>query len=343
MSGIARKLMGVTKGDDVDPDLVLVFDTTLEPGTTVSVPLGGSVDVVIDWGDGLSDSYTTIGLKTHTYVAEGEYEVRVSGSLTGFGENFFRPNLTKCLSFGNLGLTNLSSAFMNCANFTEAPATLPAGVTNMSSMFFGTSSFNQNIGGWDTSSVTNMFSMFRNSLFNNGGSADINDWDTSSVTDMSRMFWISTSFNQNIGGWDTSSVTDMSSMFRDASFNNGGSADINDWDTSSVTNMAVMFFNATSFNQNIGGWDTSSVTDMSFMFFLATSFNQNIGGWDMGAVFSADSMFESANSFNQDLSGITTGLTAQPTSFSFDANATFANNANGLKPFLADGVTQINT
>jgi hypothetical protein len=36
-------------------------------------------------------------------------------------------------------------------------------------------------------------------------------------------------------------------------------------------------------------------------------------------------------------------MTAQPTLFSSGANATFANNANGLKPFLAGGVTQINT
>jgi len=38
-----------------------------------------------------------------------------------------------------------------------------------------------------------------------------------------------------------------------------------------------------------------------------------------------------------------TGLTAQPTNFSTSANATFANNANGLKPYLSGGVTQINT
>ena len=38
---------------------------------------------------------------------------------------------------------------------------------------------------------------------------DIGGWDTSSVTDMSRMFSGADAFNQDIGGWDTSSVTDM--------------------------------------------------------------------------------------------------------------------------------------
>ncbi len=54
-------------------------------------------------------------------------------------------------------------------------------------------------------------------------------------------------------------------------------------------------------------------------------------------------MFLGATAFNQDLSGMVTGLTAQPANFSLSANATFADNANGLKPFLSDGVTQINT
>jgi surface protein len=344
MSGIARKLMGVSKGDDVDPDLVLVFDTTLATGTTVTVPLAGTVDVVIDWGDGTSEAFTTIGNKTHTYAAEGEYTVRVSGSLTAFGANVSRPNLTKCLSFGDLGITSFANGFRACANLTEVPSVLPSSVTIMSSMLQNTTNFNQDIGGWNTSSVTTMNSMFSGA----------------------------TSFNQNIGGWDVSNVTNMSTMFSSAAnFNNGGSGDINAWNVSAVTTMASMFQTASSFNQNIGGWNTSSVTTMVSMFLNANSFNQNIGSWDtssvtnmsnmlrstsfnnggsgdigtwdMAAVTNANSMFQSATAFNQDLSGITTGLTAQPTNFSTGANATFANNANGLKPFLADGVTQINT
>jgi len=39
---------------------------------------------------------------------------------------------------------------------------------------------------------------------------DIGSWDVSSVTDMAVMFRGTTSFNQDIGSWDVSSVTNMS-------------------------------------------------------------------------------------------------------------------------------------
>ena len=39
---------------------------------------------------------------------------------------------------------------------------------------------------------------------------DIGNWDVSNVTDMSFMFTNATSFNQDIGNWDVSNVTDMS-------------------------------------------------------------------------------------------------------------------------------------
>ena len=149
-------------------------------------------------------------------------------------------------------------------------------VTNMSAMFYNSSAFNQDIGNWDVSSVIDMTQMFYNSAFNQ----DIGNWDTSSVTEMTWMFRDNSAFNQDIGNWDVSSVIDMGQMFYHSAFNQ----DIGNWNTSSVTNMRFMFGNDTAFNQDIGNWDVSSVIDMRGMFNDNTAFNQDIGNWDVDGV-----------------------------------------------------------
>ena len=42
---------------------------------------------------------------------------------------------------------------------------------------------------------------------------NIGQWDVSKVTDMSVMFYAATSFNQDISAWDVSEVTSMYQMF----------------------------------------------------------------------------------------------------------------------------------
>lgn len=236
----------------------------------------------IDWGDGESEQLSVNGQfsKEHNYAAPGEVTITIS-KVTGdlkfgvfaidtYGD--LKRYVQEIKAFGPLGVGN--SAFRNASNFTKvSQVDIPRSdlLTSLNNVFGCATSFNDDIG----------------------------NWDTSNVNDLSQTFHIASKFNQDIGKWDTSNVRRLDSTFRRAiAFNQ----DIGNWDTSKVTNMFQVFDQAKAFNQDIGKWNTSNVTTMDKMFNAATAFNQDIGKWDTSNVQAMYTMFQYAKSFDQDLS-----------------------------------------
>lgn len=220
--------------------------------------------------------------------------------------------------------TTLRRMFENCAAFNSALlwGSTTSNVVDIVGMFDGCPVFNQNITGWDMSSLDNMFETFKDTgAFNQ----NIGLWTTPVLRVMSSTFRNAAAFNQPIGTLDVSNVVSFESCFQNSVFNQS----LSGWDVSSCTNMRSMFqsntvfnsallwgstvqnvqefnnmFNgATAFNQNISGWNVSGAQQFSRTFFGATSFNQNISGWNISACFSLFEMFNGATAFNQDLSG----------------------------------------
>ena len=299
----------------VDQNLVLEIDSTVigpvdvdsvsaaDDSFVYELGLFGEVDVHVDWGDGSFDDVGATGPFPHTYATSGEYTITVSGSLTGFGQDFFKfgqplvgaQYLRAVRSFGELGITALTFTFNSSTHLIDVPSTLPTTVTNTAGMFENASSFNGDVSGWDTGLVTNTFGMFAGASSFNG---DVSGWDTGLVTNMSYMFYDASSFSGDVNNWDTGLVSDMSNMFEGASSFNQS---LNNWDTGLVSNMSFMFYEASSFNGDVSGWDTGLVTNMRYMFYEASSFNQSVSAWDTGLVSDMRYMFYEASSFNQSL------------------------------------------
>jgi len=238
----------------------------------------GTCDFKILWGD---EGHTDFGRasrvtdctdernRTHRYAELGTYHVRIAGTYDGWGhdiDDHSEPiggeaaRLQGVISFGPVGLTRAAFSGIGDSFFTKDDVPDASKWHEASYLFCGSEDFNQDIGRWDTSNVTNMQGMF---LTVGAFNQDIGRWDTSNVMNMSGMFMGTSAFNQDIGRWDTSNVTNMSGMFHGAE----------------------------AFNRDIGRWNTLTVTDMSDMFSWAEVFNRDLSSWKLNPEVNLEEIF----------------------------------------------------
>lgn len=183
-----------------------------------------------------------------------------------------KDKITAVTSWGNqfrvAGWGRLVRTFANCVNLVSIPGNLDTsgiGITNPLALylpFTGADSFTGDTTSWNFSGATSLSfqGLFRNApSFNQ----NIGGWDTSSVYNMTDTFYDATSFNQNLSSWDTSSVTDMNYTFRDATAFDQSLAS---WDISSLagTGMVEMLYNCgmstANYDATLIGWEGQAST-----------------------------------------------------------------------------------
>ena len=114
--------------------MVLEFDIAT-PGTQIHLPLYGTVNVRVDWGDGSPiQTVVTQGPVSYTYFTPGVKTVTITGALSRFGgtsQTFDNVRLTRVLSWDGLGITSFYTAFRGAILLTHVPLTLPSSVTDL--------------------------------------------------------------------------------------------------------------------------------------------------------------------------------------------------------------------
>lgn len=296
----------------IDPLFKMTVDTTQagSASDTFVLPLQSTVNnFVVNWGDGSSETVTTVTSVSHTYASSGTYQITFSGSFSGikFNNTGDKLKLSSIDNWGTNQWTSIGSAFWGCSNmvgtYSDSPDT--SSVLLMDYAFRGCSIFNSPLA-LDTSSATSMRAMF-------WACTNFNqplNFNTQNVIDLSYMMYVCVSFNQPIN-FNTSNATDTQWMFKGCSILNSS---FNLSDTSNVTTMSQMFSGCSLFNQVIN-FDMASVIVSTSMFYNCINFNQVIT-FNAPVLSIANSMFERCYALDQPIS-LTTSSSLTNTSRMF--------------------------
>jgi hypothetical protein len=225
-----------------------------------------------------------VTLMNSMFQAQPEFNQDISTKVVTVGSNTYTAwdtlNVTNMQAILNAGTGNIGQFNQNIGNWNASKVTTMAGMFQAQPEFnqdistkvvtVGSNTYTA----WDTLNVTNMQAILNAGTGNIGQfNQNIGNWNASKVTNMSSMFQIQANFNQDIStkvvtvgastytAWDTLNATNISYMFFIIDgFIGSFNQNINNWNTIKVTNMTSMFSNQKAFNQLIDNWNVSLVT-----------------------------------------------------------------------------------
>ncbi len=134
-------------------DFIMTVRTT-SANEEVGIPTSGNIVCTINWGDGTIESFDTSNTTSyHTYIAAGDYVVRISGEVgeIDYGNSGTNQHPIHVHNLGDLNYTSHKEMFKNCKNLVS----FTTGYTkyngnNISYMFRGCSALKYvNVKGFD--------------------------------------------------------------------------------------------------------------------------------------------------------------------------------------------------
>ena len=189
-----------------------------------------------------------------------------------------------------------SGMFSNCASLTSfdfVQSWNTSSVTNMASMFAGCTGITSlDVSNFDMSNVTSIAGMF-NGCSNLATLTLFNLPSPNQVVNMSSLFKGCSKLTQlPISNWDVSSVTNMSSMFSNCKLLNN--LDLSAWNSVNVTTMKEMFNHCDALTDlNVRGLDTDSCTDMEYMCAYCPFATIDVSTWNVSNVTNLSYLFYS--------------------------------------------------
>lgn len=186
------------------------FTFTTTVNATVSIANPSAEEITVDWGDGTRVTSTDTSF-THTFSDGVGHSVKVGIASVDLPSLTVAGGVTEVTSWygGNQPSVKFGNATVS-TQLTKVPTQPPVGWSDAEYMFQNCPVFNQDISGWDVSSITSFRGMFKNATAFN---QNISGWDVSAATNMDEMFSGASTFNQDIVLWCVSGVTSEPANF----------------------------------------------------------------------------------------------------------------------------------
>lgn len=262
-------------GGSASSSFDFVMRTTAD-NETITIPLTGTNDCNIDWGDGNVEDFTTIN-PSHVYATPGDHPISISGAATRilFNGAASKSNLLEVTNLGVMNWEGIGYGISGCINLhTFIAGNTDAAPSNAQGFLNNTQSLTVlNLHGLRTEDSTDFANMFYNLTsmvdqynitglnFSNGldFSSFMRNWPLCLIgPDFSQFdFTRGETFNQFMDNWGsmvtppnldnvvTANATTIFAMIR--GWISAGEVDIglDTWDIRNVTNMAGLASNTT--------------------------------------------------------------------------------------------------